>query len=121
MNQTQYNQYADVLSTGLLSLSALERIIRHDQCSGWNDSPDSLARIRVYEDCVNKTIPFKKMEDDPIDALYGVKWPLPLVFPQYINTKRSESIPPTTLLTFPLKIGIVVVTLIVATMVINRL
>jgi hypothetical protein len=121
MNQDLYSQYSDVLSSGSLSLNALQRIIRHDACSGWNNTIDGLTRIRVYEDCMNGNLPFKKTEDDPGDALYGVSSPLPLIFPQYVKSikpvksKKSCSIP------ILVTIGIVILILVVTTVMVSRL
>lgn len=84
----QYEQYADVLQLGYLSVDALSRIVKHDDSHGDYDA-GALARKKVLEDARSGKIPVVKLEDEPGDALYGNSWPLPLTF--VLGTKSSSS------------------------------
>ncbi len=55
-----YAQYASVLKSGLLSLDALARIIRHDRASDWTESNESAARVAALQDCQIGKLPYKK-------------------------------------------------------------
>ncbi len=72
-----YAQYASVLESGLLSLDALARIIRHDSISSWSESNESATRVAVLQDCQTGKLPYKKSHDEVGDLLFGKRWPLP--------------------------------------------
>ena len=61
-------------------MDALKRIIQHDNKSGWSNTPGGLSRSQVVQDCVNGKIIPAKLYDQVGDALYNVRWPLPLKF-----------------------------------------
>lgn len=83
-SQQSYEQYESVLKSGLLSLDALGRIIRHDKGCEWAKSPESLARIAVFNDCKSGKLEYKKLNDEKGDLLFGNDWPLP---PEFARVK----------------------------------
>jgi hypothetical protein len=82
MDPIQYEQYRSALESGQLSVDALKRIIKHDQSHGWMYNSGCLARLKVLDECEKFKIPYKKYLDKKGDALYGVRYPLPLTFEQ---------------------------------------
>jgi len=79
--KTEYDNYTTALTSGRISINGLERIIKHDNASGWCLSPKGLARIRALQDCtIFNIIHAKKNACEQGDELYGVDWPLPLFF-----------------------------------------
>lgn len=76
----QFQQCCDVLRCGVISLSALERIVEHDRASLWSETPGGLARNGVLRCCKEGLIKPMKLADEVGDPLYGQRWPLPLDF-----------------------------------------
>ncbi len=92
MDNLQYEQYSFVIKKGTLSLDGLKRIVLHDKASDWSNTPGGKARLTVLKDIEEGKIIAKKLLDEKTDALYGIKWPLPLDFenPKDININSRQ-------------------------------